>query len=445
MEGSLATPQVETARPSKIFYGWWVVLACSIVALCASSSRYAFSMFFPFVLDDLGWTRATVGLALTLHMVVGAVSVLYIGKLVDRFGGRWIMAGGGILLLLGLVLLSTLNFVWQFYLYYSLILALGMALTYTVPGQATARKWFVKRAGLAVSIVTVGSGLGLAAISPLSRYFINSFGWRTSYVIIGVSVGLLAIIASVLFIRKDPESMGLLPDGAEKGMTSAEVEAMLAVMINELAWTVKEAVKTRSFWCFILAPALGGIALTGTMFHMGAWGNDIALKEGISLHTASSTIAVTLMLMALIATGSRLLSGALSDKIGRKPMIYAYCVFQVIAFVYALSVDSLSSFLIFGVLNGWAYGLVMPIWAPLLGDIFGRLSLATLFGVTTCATGIIGGMGATLFGVFYDQFGSYNWGFILGIIMCGVTALLTMLIRTEEKPGERGDPVVQTG
>jgi sugar phosphate permease len=128
--------EVETR--SGIFYGWWVIMACCVIAILSSAGRYSFTMFFPTLLDDLGWTRTMLGFGLTLHMWVYAITAIVAGILVDRYGARLIMVGGGVFILLGLVLTSKMSTVWEFYLYYGVILALGVATTLSVPAQATA-------------------------------------------------------------------------------------------------------------------------------------------------------------------------------------------------------------------------------------------------------------------------------------------------------------------
>lgn len=427
---------LEDRKKGKFFYGWWVVGACALIALTAAVTRYAFSIFMPYMLNDLGWTRAAIGAAMTLHMMVYAVGAIFIGRLTDKYGSRWIMAVGGALLMLGLVLLSRINSIWQFYLCYSVIAALGVTATYIVPNTATARQWFVKKAGLAVAIVMAGSGLGLAVISPVSPFLIEKFGWRTSYIIIGVVVGVLASLAAVLFVRKSPESVGLLPDG-EQPREVKEVEAGTgrpqAMSVEDEKWTVREALGTRSFWLFLMVYPLGAIALMGLIGHIGAWGFDIAKMEGMAPDKVGKFIGSAMMVMAICATVSRLITGPLSDRVGRKPIIYASYVFQALVFIYAIQIKSLSGFMIFAVANGIAYGAVMPLWVPFVGDIFGRYSIATLMGILTFTGGVINGFGPIIFGWIFDNTGSYFWAFIFGIATFAVSIILVAMIKPVSK------------
>lgn len=426
----------ENMKKDKIFYGWWVVGACALIALAAAVTRYAFSIFMPYMLKDLGWTRAAIGAALTLHMMVYAVGAIFIGRLTDKYGSRWIMAVGSIFLMLGLVLLSRINSIWQFYFCYGVIAALGVTATYIVPNTATARQWFVKKAGLAVAIVMAGSGLGLAVISPVSPFLIDKFGWRTSYIIIGVAVGALATLAAILFVRKNPESMGLLPDGQRPDNVvkrEKTIGSPPAIPASEERWTVKEALGTRSFWLFLLVYPLGSIALMGLLGHIGAWGFDIAKMESMAPEKVGKFIGSAMMVMALCATASRLITGPLSDRVGRKPIIYGSYLFQMLVFIYAVKVDSLTGFMIFAVANGIAYGAVMPLWVPFVGDIFGRYSIATLMGILTFTGGLINGLGPIIFGWVFDRTGTYFWAFIFGIATFVISIILVAMIKPVSK------------
>ncbi|MFO7965413.1 MAG: MFS transporter [Desulfobacterales bacterium] len=431
MKDSAAIPPI---GQSKVFYGWWVVGACALIALAAAVTRYAFSIFMPYMLQDLGWTRAAIGAALTLHMIVYAVGAVFIGRLTDKYGSRWIMSAGGILLMAGLAVMSRIDSIWQFYIGYSFIAALGVTATYIVPNTATARQWFFKKAGLAVALVLAGSGLGLAVISPISPYLIERFGWRTSYLIIGFVVGFLAILASVFVVRKNPESMGLLPDG-EQHVPQNQIASgpQPAHPLKEERWTVKEALGTRSFWMFLMVYPLGAIALMGVLAHIAAWGFDIAKMEGMATESVGKFIGTAMMVMALCATGSRLVTGPLSDRVGRKPIIYASYAIQILVFAYAVQVDSLSGFMIFAVANGIAYGAVMPLWVPFVADIFGRFSIATLMGMLTFTGGVINGLGPVIFGWIFDKTGSYSGAFIFGIVTFMVSIILVSMIKPVSK------------
>jgi MFS family permease len=372
------------------------------------------------MLEDLGWTKGMVGFGFTLHMWVYAIMAIFVGRSVDKFGARWVMVAGAFITLIGMCLLSTVNEVWQFYLFYSVIAAIGVSATYFVPVTVTMRKWFVKRAGLATGIVLAGSGLGIGVITPILGPFISSYGWRTTFVIVGIALGVIGFLSAIILVRKDPESMGLLPDGVTAESTGGEQVASGAVIAEE-SWSLRQAMHTRTFWCFFLTYCIGGIAGMGLIPLMFDW--------GLSLGVADVPARLAVLAMAFAAIVSRVVAGPLADRYGKKLFLYIANAGQLVTFGIALTVSSSQGLFAFAILNGLVYGLALPIWAPYLGDIFGRLSVGSLMGMLTFGIGIIGGLGATIWGWIYDTTGSYSDAFLLSMVLWAITLVLIWLIR----------------
>ena len=431
--------EVETR--SGIFYGWWVIMACCVIAILSSASRYSFTMFFPTLLDELGWTRTMLGFGLTLHMWVYAITAIVAGILVDRYGARLIMVGGGVFILLGLVLTSKMSTVWEFYLYYGVILALGVATTLSVPAQATARKWFTKKAGLAMAFAAGGIGLGFGVVAFVAPGLINAYGWRSSWLYLGLIIGIAIVLLAGIIIRKDPESMGLLPDGdpAPPGSMADEEGRQGLSPSTEEVWTVREALRTRSYWCILFGYGLIGINYVGISGHVAVWAVDIAKAENIPLEEGMRLIKLSVFLMATISVIGGFIGGPLSDRIGRKPVFCVSLSLAAAMALYATVVSSLAGVFIVGTLSGFFMGLCVPLWASYLGDIFGRASLATLFGLLTFTLGILGGSGAVIFGWIFDITGSYKWAWILAALTTLTIIVLILFTRQEKKrsPQER--------
>lgn len=431
--------EVETR--SGIFYGWWVIMACCVIAILSSAGRYSFTMFFPTLLDDLGWTRTMLGFGLTLHMWVYAITAIVAGILVDRYGARLIMVGGGVFILLGLVLTSKMSTVWEFYLYYGVILALGVATTLSVPAQATARKWFTKKAGLAMAFAAGGIGLGFGVVAFVAPGLINAYGWRSSWLYLGLIIGIAIVLLAGIIIRKDPESMGLLPDGdpAPPGSMADEEGRQGLSPSTEEVWTVREALRTRSYWCILFGYGLIGINYVGISGHVAVWAVDIAKAANIPLEEGMRLIKLSVFLMATISVIGGFIGGPLSDRIGRKPVFCVSLSLAAAMALYATVVSSLAGVFIVGTLSGFFMGLCVPLWASYLGDIFGRASLATLFGLLTFTMGILGGSGAVIFGWIFDITGSYKWAWILAALTTLTIIVLILFTRQEKKrsPQER--------
>ena len=421
-------------RREGIFYGWWIILVCSLIGLFAAASRLSFTMFLPTFLEDLGWTRAMLGFGFTAHMWTYGLGSILMGFIVDKYGARVAMTLGGLLIVIALCLTATMRSVWEFYLYYGITLGLGVSATLAVPGVGTARKWFVKKAGLAVAIATAGGSLGLALIGPLAKVLIPSYGWRTSYLIIGPAFGILITFFALIFVRKDPESVGLLPDGdiSEQVFSSTDAEHT-NVTSSEETWTVLEAFKTRSYWCILFAYGIAGFAVLGITAHIGAWSNDIGIAAGLTKDASLRIATISVVLFAFATVIGKLIGGPLSDRIGRKPVLFIAAVFLGISFMWAAVLESPNQIIFACPAVAASFGIGIPAFGPILGDLYGRLSVATLFGFLTFFAGMIGGAGATIYGWIFDITESYTWAFLTCFALCFVFALLVFLIKQEKK------------
>lgn len=139
------------AWPGRVFYGWTVVTAAGLVLFMAYGTQYAFGVFFAALVEEFGWSRASLSGVFSLYAAVYSGFALVAGRLTDRWGPRTVIAIGGALLGAGLVAMSRVGALWQPYLLYGTIAALGMSTAY-VPCNATVAKWFTRRRGLAVGV-----------------------------------------------------------------------------------------------------------------------------------------------------------------------------------------------------------------------------------------------------------------------------------------------------
>ena len=130
----------------------------------------------------MAFTRLSVGTIALLNWIVMGVGSFASGYLSDRLGGRVVVLSGGVLLTTGLFLSSRVSDLWQFYLTFGVLVGAGVSCFY-VPLTVTVMRWFETRRGMATAIVSSGNGLGTLALSPLSRWLIDSFDWRTAFVV----------------------------------------------------------------------------------------------------------------------------------------------------------------------------------------------------------------------------------------------------------------------
>ena len=421
----------------KVFYGWYVIIALSIVGLAASAVRYTFSVFAPSLLQEFGWTRTTMGFAFTLHFWISCIIAPLVGLGLDKLGGRFILVIGSIFLLVSMILLSTLASVWQLHIYYGVLAGIGLGCTFLAPISSIARKWFVRKAGVATSIVLTGSGLGLSIAPPIVSLLIGEFGWRAAYNIFGIPVALLCILVAGFVIRNSPESMGLLPDGAKNttsytGALESPVECN-ALLIDEKDWEVREAIGTANFWLINLAYGLCPLGVIAIITHMVTWAHDFQIDR--------ESAALALFMLGICSVLSRIVGGVLCDRFGAKLPIYISAIALAIVNLYALKVSDKTSLYIFSLAMGLFYGLQLPCWAPLLGDLFGRKSIGTLMGIMSFSFGCISGPGPTIFGWIFDRYRSYNMAFLLMTVCFLIAYLFVLMIRPRTKGLLRSEEV----
>jgi MFS family permease len=405
----------------KVFYGWWVVVALSFVGMLGPMGRYTITVFGPYIREELGWSATSIGLALTLSLWVYAFASIPVGWLIDRMGSRRIVLMGGILLLFGLWGFSKSSHLWQLYLTLGGIVGLGVSMTHFLTTQSTARKWFTRRAGLAGGILTAAFWIGSGTLSPLLTGLANITSWRTASVIYALSAGTIIILLAILVIRDTPESMGLSPDG--EPVSSIDEKGNLAV--NEINWTVREALGTSSFWMIFLGYSLIGIPGQGLMGHLVLWGVKLGSPKasaGLFLSAFTLTLALT-----------SVLGGWLADKFGKRQVLMSsYGLSALVSVACWRFVQTPYSLMLLIAMFGLAYGIAAgpSLWAAHVGDVFGRGSVGKLFGILTYGYGLIGGSGPLIWGKVHDITGAYN----LACLFSGLCLVLVVICLYFAKP-----------
>jgi MFS family permease len=174
---------VQTPAKTGIFYGWVVVLVSFVTLTLVMGSRFTFGVFYPSILRDTGWGRADTAGIFSLSMLVYALAALGVGAAFDRLGPRRLFPLAALLLGAGYFLCSRIATLWQFYVYYGVIVGIGHTALGFIPHVSLIARWFVRRRGLASSLALSGMGVGSLILAPLGEYLIAQYGWRHSYLL----------------------------------------------------------------------------------------------------------------------------------------------------------------------------------------------------------------------------------------------------------------------
>jgi len=415
----------------KIFYGWYIVGVgfLSHVA-CAFHMSSTLSVFLKPLTEDLGVSRGLFSLLRSGEILIGAAMAPLVGPMVDRFGGRWLMAGGALSAGLGFVLMSQVGAFWQFLWLRWIFVAIGGVFMCHMIVSVTVSRWFVRKRGRAIAIASMGQGFAKVCIPIVTASLFVWVGWRLTWSIFGLITLVLVVIPALIFMRRSPEEMGLQPDGldaapASLGSAKAKDAEKAKLAAEEVVWTWREVIRTQPFWiiCFIYGMANVGIA--GLNLHVFAYVTDIGFSPLVA--------ATVLSIIASTQLGSTMIWGVVSERMDIRHSSLIMFLVQAVGLALVLATGQVvpvyCGFFLYGIGLGGGWVLQELIWAT----NFGRVSLGMVRGLGILVTHAFGAAGAPFFGFVHDVTGSYRSSFFAFVIALIVSALLSLTVRPPRK------------
>jgi MFS family permease len=406
----------------KIFYGWVVVAASLVIACVLLGIRFSFGVFFKSLAGEFSLTRAATSSVFSVYMIIFAVFAVVSGWALDKYGPRLVVVLMGLFTGLSLLMTSQASSLWQLFLGYSVLLAIGTGGTMPVLMSVVSR-WFYKKRGFALGIATSGSGLGTLLVAPFAASLISNFDWRTSYIVLGVITWML-VVSLALLLRRDPAEIGALPDGVKSD--TGRTQVLEKEESRELpGFSLSGASKKRSFWLMLVVWLLFAFCLTLIITHVVAYATD----TGISTIEASTVVGI----MGGVNILGRLLMGPVSDRVGRKiPGVFC-AVIGAVALVWLIYSHNLWMFYLFAVVFGFSWGGIGVTLASLVGDIFGGSSLGTIMGVLEIGFALGSAIGPAVGGFVFDVTGNYILAFATAAAIMLIAGVLIALTKRETK------------
>jgi MFS family permease len=404
-------------KQNKFFYGWIIVAACTLIMAVQWGIQYSFSIFFKPLATDFGWTRAATAGVYSVYMISAGASAIPLGWLADRFGPARIASISGLMMGLGLILASRITNLWQLYLTFGILNGIGAGGTFAIC-MGVVTRWFVKKRGFALGIVTAGIGLGTFLMSPLVERLIAVYGWSQSYLIIGIG-SLIILVGSSFLLRRDPESVGLLPYGVES-VSHLEHEKIATINhAQDNGASINDALRSGPLWMIMFLVFSFNVALQLVMVHLANYTTD----QGFSPLAAA-------MIISVIGVGSslgRIGMGAVSDRIGSTNSLIICCFGVTLGLVWLMFSKELWMLYVFAVFFSIAYGGEVPQMPLMVSRFFGLKSVIALVGITSATARLGGALGSWMGGKVFDMRHSYILAFIIAA-GCGLLALLTALV-----------------
>ena len=380
-----------------------------------------------------GWTRAQLGLALTLTRVESGLIGPLEGYLVDKVGTRKMVLIGLVILGGAWIFFSRVDNLWMFYVAY-VLMAVGQGLGSWIPLMTMLNKWFTRRRSSAIGWANVVSRFGALLLVPAIAWAVadspGRIGWQTTALIIGIGIAVLALPLASL-IRNDPKDYGEVPDGQASrpaavtgGTTSSSPPRQ-----NEL--TAGEALRTPAFWLIAFGHGFTSMVILAIMTHLGL----LMVDKGYSGQDAGWVVSV----YTGVAMVFQLVGGYSGDRLSKRVALAFFTTLQAAGVLVLVVADTLPMFYLFGILFGAGFGGRNPLTVAIRADYFGTGSFGKILGFSTVPMNLLLLIASPFAGWMFDQYGSYNMAFLIlaGLNLVGAACFLAS---ARPRPG-RPQPV----
>ena len=401
-------------------YGWVIVAAGAVITCMAMGAMFALPVYLQPIAQETGWSRAGISAAMTAAFVFMGVGGFGWGALSDRIGARPVVLMAAFLLGAGLLIASHAPNLLVFQIAYGGLVG-GSGGAFFAPLMATTVGWFDKHRSLAVSLVSLGTGVAPMVMTPLAAVLIQADGWRNAMTMIALAATIV-VIAAALLIRRAPATAethaGPSPAAMNAGSSAGPGSAALA------------ALRTPQFIVLAATFFLCCAAHSGPIFHTVSY----AVICGATPIAAASIYSVE----GVAGLVGRLLFGVLADRLGVRRVIVGGLLLQAVGIYSYIFVSGLGDFYIRALILGMAYGGVMPLYAILARDYFKQGVMGTVLGAATMTSSIGMSFGPVGGGWLFDHFGTYYWLYVasaaVGLGAAGM-ALAFPPPRREAEPG----------
>jgi sugar phosphate permease len=402
-------------RMRRIYYGWWVLAVAFAGEMFAiGSTTYAFGLFVKPLSEAYGADRATINIGLMLFIVGMGLSAPVIGRLLDRYPARVLLPAGALIMGAGMAGVAAAPSLAVMALCVLLLVAIGATMIGPLAANTLGARWFLRRRGLALGIIAVGTSVGGALLVPLMAFTMERFGWRGALLIQGALIAVIVGTLAALVVRNRPQDVGALPDGDTAARAAAAGEPAVE-------WTARRALAQRDFWCIALAVALTFAINQATLISLVPYGTD----RGFSLGEATQLVSF----LAACSIFGKLAIGALADRVDKRWLLLVVVGAVLVEQFTLLMQPGYWPLLIVCGLAGFATGGTLPVWASLIGERFGATSFGYVMGLMNPVNMAFGLAAVPFVGRVFDVTGNYDVAFQAFLGVATLAAILTLLIK----------------
>lgn len=398
---------------TKIHHGWWILSGTLISQFVSISIMLMISgVFLEPVVQDLQIEVWQFAFVVSLSSALGAVSLIIFGPVVDSIGPRRVMVIGALCSAASFIGLSIQSSLFALISFHVLCGAFGFTLFGPRILSPTISKWFIYYRGWALTVGSVGVSFAGIITPVLMTSVVDSFGWRTGYLVLAATI-LLIILPVSMVMRRQPEDMGLLPDLVAKSDIDTTENNLSSALMDDTdrTYTRSLAMKTSSFWFVCIGYGFNMAALSSVVIH----GIPFATDAGFSRTLASVALGISGVGNLL----SKLLWGwGLSRYDARRLASLAFCISGsgVILLLFSAIGNNIAMLLLGFFLYGFGFGGTIPVSEFLWARYFGRRYIASIRGAGEPFVMTFAMIGPILTGYVFDIHGSYTMAFSMIIV-----------------------------
>jgi MFS family permease len=414
-------------RPGRFHYAFVIILITFAGLLLSAGVRNATSVLFEPLEGDFGWDRASISFAFAISLFFFGLGAPIGGTLIDRYGPRRVLIGGMILIVIGLTALLAMRDLWQFHLFWGLMVGIGTGAVSGTLGSVVALRWFNKYRGLALGIFSGSAAAGQLLFLPVLIPIADIGGWRGIFALLALVIAFL-LIPTVFLMRDNPESVGAKAIGEP---TAA------SIAMDSRHTPLREAVRTRDFWLlagsfFVCGYTTIGLITTHLLPH--------SLEHGFQKVEISWAIAF-MGGMNIVGT---LASGWLTDRVDNRLLLTAYYGMRAVSLAALPFIYDMQNMLLFALIYGLDWVATVPPTVNITAQRFGRKSVGTIYGWIYCSHMIGAGIASYAGGFFREALGDYHLVFVSAALLGIVAASLSMSISVNTKRKRQLPPTAES-
>lgn len=411
---------IQSEKRKTWYYGWYIVIAASVITLITAGMRMSVGPFFLPILGDFDMSRTDLSMIIAVGMLTYGIGMPLAGMLESRWGPKPVLLVGAVIVFGSCLWMMVASSKLDLLMSFGIFLSIGLALTSQITLTPIIVKWFVKRRGQALFYLSTGSMAGIAIMNPVSNTLIQTFSWQLAMLIFGIIFLVLTCITALFVLRDD------VPPNADQDAHPDGPDQIPTVKVKPQddrgpKITVWQAMKTKPFWVI----AIGLFTCGFSMNLLGSHGVPMLVDHGFTSTAAASAVG----LIGLVAVPGTLILGSLADKIKKNYMLTLIYAVRGIGFVCIVLVVSSFQMYLVAFIAGLAWAGNVALSSAILTDVYGVRLVGILYGTAFFFHQIGATISTLLGGWAYETFNTHLISFGSAGILLFIAAIVSFSIK----------------